>query len=368
MTSGITDMMHGCGFKRVPVMTQATMFNRGPSGEDFLQVHARKGTPSEAGSVAGGDPQFRADVLKAFAGPERHLPARWFYDYRGSELFEAITDLPEYYLTRAERDILNQAVPSIAARVGPGRSVVEFGSGSSTKTPILLSAIDASVYVPIDISGKFLEESASVIRQRFPGMPVRVVAGDFTRPLVLPDEINRRLRLGFFPGSTLGNFTPSEAVDLLRNMVATLGRDAMLLVGLDRIKSPNVLIPAYDDAAGVTAAFNLNVLHRINRELSGTIPIDAFRHLVIWNEVEARIEMHLEATRDIQFKVGPDRFVMRAGQTIHTENSHKYGTRDASLLLRAGGWTPVEQWQDPHGLFSVILATESAGLSATRRT
>jgi L-histidine Nalpha-methyltransferase len=348
-------------------MRRATSFERGTASEDFPQARTRAATQSEMAGGAGEDPEFRADVLKAFAGPARHLQARWFYDYRGSELFEAITDQPEYYLTRTERDILKQAALPIATRVGAGRSLVEFGAGSSTKTPILLSAIDPSVYVPIDISGEFLEKSASLITQQFPGLPVRAVAGDFTGPLVLPDEINRRPRLGFFPGSTLGNFTPKEAVDLLRNMAATLGRDAMLLVGLDRIKSPNVLIPAYNDAAGVTAAFNLNVLHRINRELSGTIPIDAFQHLAMWNEIEARIEMHLEATRDIQFKVGSDRFVMMAGETIHTENSHKYGTRDASLLLRAGGWTPVEQWQDPDGLFSVILAAEGAGLSGTRR-
>jgi L-histidine N-alpha-methyltransferase len=313
----------------------------------------------------GADPQFRVDVLRGLVGFDRRLPARWFYDRRGSELFEEITALPEYYPTRTEVQILEQAASSIAQRVGPGRSVIEFGSGSSTKTPILLSAIAPSVYVPIDISGDFLEASSAALGRRFPELPIRAVAGDFTRPLVLPDEINRRPRLGFFPGSTLGNFDPGEAVDLLRSMAATLGQDAMLLIGLDQIKDPAVLGPAYNDAAGVTAAFNLNLLHRINRELSATIPVDAFEHHAFWNDDCARIEMHLRATRDVSFTVESQSFVMNAGETIHTENSHKYGRREAGLLLRAGGWTPVAQWSDEKGWFSVILASEGCGSRAS---
>jgi uncharacterized SAM-dependent methyltransferase len=173
---------------------------------------------------------------------------------------------------------------------------------------------------------------------------------------VLPDEIASLPRLGFFPGSTIGNMTPAIACDLLRAMRESLGRGSMLLIGMDRIKDTDVLVRAYDDAGGVTAAFNLNLLHRINRELEGTIPVDAFAHVARWNDDRARIEMHLEATRDVDFTVGGQAFKMTAGETIHTENSHKYGDRDARTLLRAGGWTPVAQWTDPDALFAVYLA------------
>ncbi|MGC1301197.1 MAG: L-histidine N(alpha)-methyltransferase [Caulobacteraceae bacterium] len=309
------------------------------------------------------DPAFRADVLSGLARERRAIPPRWFYDHRGSALFEAITNVAEYYPTRTERAILQAAAPEIAGLVGPGRSVVEFGSGSSSKTPLLLSAIAPAVYVPIDISGAFLREAVAGLALAFPDLPIRPVEGDFTQPLRLPEEINRKPRLGFFPGSTIGNLSPAKAVDLLRTMAATLGQDAMLLIGIDRIKPAEILTPAYDDAAGVTAAFNLNLLERINRELGATIPVEAFRHQVRWNDAQARIEMHLEATRDVEFTVDARPFAMAAGETIHTENSFKYGPRDASLLLRAGGWTPIADWTDPNGWFSVILAREGGAES-----
>lgn len=303
------------------------------------------------------DPAFRADVLAGLADPVRKaVPARWFYDHRGSRLFERITALPEYYPTRTETAILAARADAVAAMAGPGRAVIEFGSGSSTKTPLLLHAVAPSAYVPIDISGDFLRESADALAADFPGLPVIPVEADFMQPIVLPDAVADLPKLGFFPGSTIGNLIARTSVDLLRAMRASLGERAMLLIGMDRVKSPDILVPAYDDAEGVTAAFNLNLLHRINRELNGTIPVEAFRHQALWNDMYARIEMHLEATRDLAFTVEGQRFAMRAGETIHTENSHKYGVRDARLLLRAGGWTPVGEWSDADGLFALILA------------
>ncbi|MEG3163850.1 L-histidine N(alpha)-methyltransferase [Sphingomonas sp. PB2P19] len=314
----------------------------------------------EDGEQTLADPQFRADVLDGLTRRPRAIPARWFYDRRGSELFEAITDLPEYYPTRTEAGILRTASPEVAQIAGAGRAVVEFGSGSSTKTPILLDAVAPSVYVPIDISGDFLRDSSRVLSAQFPDLLVLPFEADFMRPLSLPKTIAETPKLGFFPGSTIGNMIPLMAVDLLRTMRTSLGLGAMLLVGMDRIKDPDILVPAYDDAAGVTAAFNLNLLARINRELRGTIPVDAFRHRAIWNDDRARIEMHLEATRDADFTIDGRPFSIAAGESIHTENSHKYGLRDAKILLRSGGWTPIAEWSDPDGLFSLYLAEAQA--------
>ncbi len=314
----------------------------------------------EDGEQSLADPAFRADVLDGFARRPRAIPARWFYDRRGSELFEAITDLPEYYPTRTERSILETACPEVAEIAGAGRAVVEFGSGSSTKTPILLKAVAPSVYVPIDISGDFLRESSRVLADQFPELLVLPFEADFMRPLALPKTIADKPKLGFFPGSTIGNMIPLMAVDLLKAMRASLGIGAMLLIGMDRIKDPAVLVPAYDDAQGVTAAFNMNLLERINRELDADVPVEAFRHKAVWNDDRARIEMHLEAQRDAAFTIEGRPFDIAAGETIHTENSHKYGSRDARILLRSGGWTPIREWTDPAGLFSLYLAEAQA--------
>ncbi len=314
----------------------------------------------EDGQVTLADPQFRADVLAGLARRPRAIPARWFYDHRGSQLFEQITDLPEYYPTRTEAALLHDMCADLHTAVGEGRAVVEFGSGSSTKTPAVLRCVKPSSYVPIDISGEFLRQSARELSDAFPDLLVLPFEADFTKPLALPQAIAAAPKLGFFPGSTIGNLIPLAAVELLRAMRSSLKEGAMLLIGMDRIKDPAVLIPAYDDAAGVTAAFNRNLLERINRELDGTIPIDAFAHEARWNDDRARIEMHLVATRDVDFMVEGRAFAMAAGESIHTENSHKYGERDARILLRAGGWTPVREWTDAEGKFAVILAEAQA--------
>ena len=302
------------------------------------------------------DPAFREQVLAGLAAPIPAVPARWLYDRRGSELFEEITELPEYYLTRVEAALLLRYSRSIAEIAGRSDAVIEFGSGSSSKTPILLEAVEPSAYVPIDISGDFLRDSAAALKERFPLLPICPVEADFMRPITLPARIADSPKLGLFPGSTIGNMVPSTAVDLLRAMKETLGTGAFLLIGMDRVKDEETLIRAYDDAQGVTAEFNLNLLHRINAELNGTIPVDAFRHKAIWNDRMSRIEMHLEAVTDATFTIENRSFSFRKGETIHTENSHKYGPRDARLLLHAGGWSVAKEWTDPEDRFALILA------------
>ena len=302
------------------------------------------------------DPAFRADVINGLSEPIPAIPARWFYDRRGSELFDEITRLPSYYPTRTETALLEARMPEIARLAAPACAVVEFGAGSATKTPILLRAVKPKAYVPIDISGDYLRESAGVVDGDFPDMTVHPVEADFTKDVRLPAEIEGLSRLGFFPGSTIGNFVPQSATDLLRHFRKILGTGARLLIGMDRVKGVDRLIAAYDDPQGVTAEFNLNLLRRINRELDGDIPVDAFRHQARWNDMLGRIEMHLVATRDVDFRIEDRRFAFRNGQSIHTENSHKYGPRGARLLLLAGGWTPIVEWTDPNEDFALILA------------
>jgi len=314
--------------------------------------------------ASGVDRAFRADVLAGLTEPQKAIPARWFYDDAGSQLFEQITQLPEYYPTRAETEILRERAGDIADLIGPGRAVVEFGSGSSVKTPLLLSAIAPSAYVPLDIAGDFLRAAAADLAAKFPGLPVWPVEADFMRRVELPAEAAGLPKLGFFPGSTIGNLIARTATDLLRSMRAALGDGALLLIGLDLVKDEEVLLAAYDDAAGVTARFNLNLLERLNRELDGDIPIASFRHEARWNDPFARIEMHLVASADIAFSVSGQRFAMRRGESIHTENSHKFTRRSAQLLLAAGGWEPRARWADSAGQFLLVLAEACPARSA----
>jgi dimethylhistidine N-methyltransferase len=299
---------------------------------------------------------FRKDVLAGLAAPIPAIPARWLYDRTGSELFDEITRLPAYYPTRTETELLRAIMPEAAARIPRGAAVVEFGAGSATKTPTLLHAIAPAAYVPVDISGDYLEDSAAQLSADFPGLPVLPVTADFTRPFELPGEVGGMPKLGFFPGSTIGNFVPRSATDLLRHFRELLGTGAQLLIGMDRVKPVERLIAAYDDPDGVTARFNLNLLERINRELDGTIPLDAFRHEARWNDILSRIEMHLVAVRDVEFTVAGQAFAFRQGSSIHSENSHKYERRGARVLLLAGGWTPLAEWSDPADDWALVLA------------
>jgi len=302
------------------------------------------------------DPAFRADVLNGLAAAIPAVPARWLYDRTGSELFDAITRLPSYYPTRTETALLETVMPEIAERVPKRSAVVEFGAGSQTKTPMLLEAIDPAAYVPVDISGDFLDHSARAIADRFGHVAVHPVTADFVHDFALPPSIAAMPKLAFFPGSTIGNFVPQSATDLLRHFRRLLGDGALLLIGMDRVKPVGRLIAAYDDPDGVTARFNLNLLERMNRELDGTIPVDAFAHEARWNEMQSRIEMHLVARRHVRFSVSGQDFSFQRGESIHTENSHKYSARSARVLLLAGGWTPLAEWIDPHADFAVVLA------------
>jgi L-histidine N-alpha-methyltransferase len=303
---------------------------------------------------------FRDDVIAGLSSSIPAIPARWLYDQRGSELFDAITRLPSYYPTRTETTLLGSIMPEVAMHVPAGAAVVEFGAGSATKTPVLLEAVRPSAYVPVDISGEYLEQSAAEVQQRFPSIEVLPVTADFARPFALPEAVASLPKLGFFPGSTIGNFVPWSGTDLLRSFHDLLGTGAQLLIGMDRVKPVDRLIAAYDEADGVTAAFNLNLLERINRELDGDIPADAFRHEARWNEILSRVEMHLVATRDVQFAIAGHGFRFARGSSIHTENSHKYGPRGARLLLLAGGWTPIVEWTDADQDFAIILAEAQA--------
>ena len=307
---------------------------------------------------------FRADVLAGLAAPIPAVPARWLYDRTGSELFDEITRLETYYPTRTETALLQSVMAEVAALIPHGAAVVEFGAGSATKTPMLLRAIAPAAYVPVDISGEYLEQSAAQLAADFPDLPVVPVTADFVRPFELPETIAELPKLGFFPGSTIGNFVPRSATDLLRHFRELLGTGSRLLIGMDRVKPVERLIAAYDDAGGVTARFNLNLAERINRELDGNIPLDAFRHEARWNDILSRIEMHLVALRDVEFSVAGHSFAFKAGASIHTENSHKYGRRGARLLLLAGGWTPLAEWSDAAGDFAVVLAEAQPNRSA----
>jgi dimethylhistidine N-methyltransferase len=299
---------------------------------------------------------FRDDVLAGLSSPIPSIPARWLYDRRGSELFDEITRLPSYYPTKTETVLLEAVMPDIATRIPRGAAVVEFGAGSATKTPILLEAIAPAAYVPVDISGDYLNASATELQKRFPSLDVLPVIADFARPFSLPGGLEQLPKLGFFPGSTIGNFVPRSATDLLRHFRELLGVGSQLLIGMDRVKPIDRLLAAYDEPEGITAEFNLNLLKRINRELDGDIPVDEFRHEARWNDILSRIEMHLLPTRDVEFTIAGQRFRFSAGSSIHTENSHKYEARGARLLLLAGGWTPVAEWTDPAGDFSIVLA------------
>ncbi|MEO8618028.1 MAG: L-histidine N(alpha)-methyltransferase [Sphingomicrobium sp.] len=302
------------------------------------------------------DPAFRSDVLSGLAEPIPSIPARWLYDRRGSELFDDITRLPSYYPTRTETALLEDILRDVAVLTGTGGAVIEFGAGSQTKTPLLLDAVKPKAFVPIDISGEYLEDNAAAVDADHDAVHVFPVVADFTKHVDLPAEIDGLDRLGFFPGSTIGNFVPRSATDLLRHFRDILGTGSKLLIGMDRIKPVDRLVAAYDDPEGVTSAFNRNLLTRINRELGADIPEDAFVHEARWNDMLGRIEMHLVATRDVEFTIEGRRFAFAKGATIHTENSHKYGPRGARLLLLAGDWTPLKEWLAPNDDFAVILA------------
>ncbi|MCG6204461.1 L-histidine N(alpha)-methyltransferase [Rhodopseudomonas sp. HC1] len=307
------------------------------------------------------DPQtqsFANDVLDGLSRSPKSLPPKYFYDDLGSELFVGITKLPEYYPTRTELGILRARAGEIAALIPPDAALVEFGAGATTKIRLLLGAHKVTAYVPVDISGDFIAAQAEELCADFPELAVYPVAADFTAPFALPDDVRELPKVGFFPGSTIGNFEPHEAADLLRTFRDILGQDSLsqgarLIVGVDLEKDEKLLVPAYDDAAGVTAQFNLNLLARINRELGGDIDLRTFEHRAIYNRDQHRIEMHLVSQRDQTVRILGERFAFTAGETIHTENSYKYSLPRFRTLAEQAGWSLQQSWMDDSGLFSV---------------
>ena len=298
--------------------------------------------------------QFATDVVAGLTETPKRLSPKYFYDSAGSALFEQITTLPEYYPTRTEIGILKERAGDIAALIQPGAALVEFGSGSSTKTRIVLSpARSLAAYVPVDISEQFLHQQMAGLRREYSKLAVLPVVADFTKPFDLPDAVRIMPRVGFFPGSTIGNFEPHEAAAFLSHAGRILGRGATFIVGVDLVKDAQVLKKAYNDSQGITANFNLNLLTRINRELGAKFNPACFEHHAFFNRDRSRIEMHLASLKRQRIKVCGECIDFRAGETIHTENSYKYSVESLGALARGAGWTPTAVWTDPDNYFSV---------------
>lgn len=315
--------------------------------------------------------EFLQDVLTGLQGERKSLPCKYFYDDRGSRLFEQICKLDEYYLTRTELAVMRRYAVQMAKELGPGCAVVEFGSGSGVKTAILLEHLQApAAYIPVDISREHLQRTARQLDERYPHLLVKPVCADFTRPFRLPALTAPSFRSGrgngresarrtvvYFPGSTIGNFGPADAVTLLQWIGRLVGIGGGLLIGVDLHKSPEVLIPAYNDPAGVTAEFNRNLLVRINRELGADFDVDLFAHRAVFNEAESRIEMHLVCRADYTVRLNGVVIGFRSGETIHTENSYKYALDQFAEIAEAAGFRVQRIWHDPQQWFSVQYLT-----------
>ena len=296
---------------------------------------------------------FREDVVAGLSLPQKALPPKYFYDARGSRLFEAICRLEEYYPTRAELALTRRHIGEIAGFARRHGALIEYGSGEGIKSRLLIEALRPSVYVPVDISDDALRNAAARLRRSFPWLDVRAVHGDFSRPLKIPVARGRGRRVVYFPGSTIGNLTPEEARAFLRRTRAQLGAGGAMLVGVDLKKDANVLHAAYNDAKGVTAAFNLNLLARINRELGGDFRLRRFRHYAFYNAAPGRIEMHLVCLARQTVSIGRHRFAFEAGESIHTENSYKYSVDGFRTLAQSAGFRAGKVWLDRKGLFSL---------------
>lgn len=306
--------------------------------------------------------QFARDVLDGLGQPHKSIPCTWLYDHRGSALFEQITEVPEYYPTRNETWILERCAGQIAAAAGANATVIELGSGSSRKTPLLLAALESpAAYVPIDISAEFLDESVAALQARFPQLRIEPLVADFTRLTALPQlaRLPAGRRVVFFPGSTIGNLAPEQAVGLLDRIGQAVGPDALMVVGADSTQDPSVLVAAYDDQAGVTAAFDKNLLERINRELGADFSLGAFRHEARWNAAEHRVEMHLVSLRTQRVTLLGRSFRFALGESIHTESSYKYSLVRFQAIVRRAGWSHRQLWMDGQSRFAVhVLARD----------
>jgi L-histidine Nalpha-methyltransferase len=312
--------------------------------------------------------RFLDDVIAGLSRPRKALAPKYFYDERGARLFEAICETPEYYPTRAEAALMTARARAMARRLGPRSAVIEFGSGSGRKTRILIDALDPVAYVPIDISREQLRETAAAFASEFPRLEVHAVCADYSRPLALPRfaALGARRRVVYFPGSTIGNLTVSEAGAFLINARALAGPGGAMLVGVDLKKDPALLNAAYNDAAGVTAEFNLNLLRRINHELGADFDLSAFRHHAFYHASRSRIEMHLVSLKTQTVRIGGRAFRFRGGESIHTENSCKYSVDEFRRLASGAGFDPVACWTDRERMFAVHCLTVPCEARASR--
>jgi dimethylhistidine N-methyltransferase len=302
------------------------------------------------------DPQtaaFALDALEGLTQTPKTLSPKYFYDVAGSDLFEQITLLPEYYPTRTELGILRNRGSEIAQLIPKGAALVEFGAGSTTKVRLLLQNCAFAAYVPVDISGEFLGQQAKALRKDFPELAVHPVVGDFTKSFELPAEVRDLPKVGFFPGSTIGNFEPDEASRFLRRAAGILGEGALMIIGVDLEKDEDMLHAAYNDAAGVTDKFNLNLLVRMNRELGANFDVSSFAHRALYNRKEHRIEMHLFSRKAQKVRLCGRTISFAAGESIHTENSYKYSIPRFAALARGAGWRLDTSWTDANNMFSV---------------
>ena len=304
---------------------------------------------------------MQEEILAGLSKSQKTLPSKYFYDKRGSELFELICDLDEYYLTRTELKIMNENIDDIAAKIGEHIQLIELGSGSSVKTRLLLDHLDSvHSYVPVDISDDFLVDAAKNLQGEYPLLDIVPVAADYTRPFDLPKIQPDVRRVAYYPGSTIGNFTKENAAKFLALIAELAGEDGGLLIGFDLLKEKETLVDAYDDSKGVTAEFNKNILTRLNRELSANFDLDAFEHRAVFNEEKSRIEMHLVSTEDQSVNISGNRIHFEKGETIHTENSHKYSLESFKELTESHFRT-VETWTDSKKMFAIqFLETRSS--------
>lgn len=306
---------------------------------------------------------FLSEVIKGLREQPKTLPCKYFYDEQGSKLFDQICDLPEYYPTRTEIALLEEISPEIARHVGPHAQIIEYGCGSVRKIrPLLDALVDPAAYVAVDISREHLIASAEMLAEDYPDLDVHAVCADFTKPFTVKAPVHHSAarRVGFFPGSTIGNFQPADARSFLSNAANFLGPGGAMVIGIDLKKDVAILDAAYNDSQGVTAAFNLNLLHHINQELEADFDVSKFRHKAHYNEGAGRIEMHLYSTADQSVHINGNSFNFTDGESIHTENSHKYSVGDFQEMARNAGFNPDHVWTDEARLFSVHYLTVPA--------
>ena len=301
-------------------------------------------------------PAIAAELRAGLVAENAAISPKFLYDALGSKLFEAICELPEYYPTRTEAAIVARHGAEIARAVGPGATLIDLGAGNCAKAAALFPLLHPAQYVAIDIAHDFVGEAIARLRQRFPQIDMTALGLDFSERLELPAVVRPDKRLFFYPGSSIGNFTPPQALAFLRRARAQCDADGALLIGVDLVKDAAVLDAAYDDALGVTAAFNLNILRHVNRLLGADFNVAQWRHLGFFNRGESRIEMHLEARQALEVRWPGGARAFRQGETIHTENSYKYRRDDFAALLGEAGFAPMQVWTDPDGYFALMHA------------